>query len=129
MKFRPSARRAHVDARKPEVDFRSLGLSFAMQSNGEIQITGALGVEFPPDAVIAGASTAILSAPQGTANVHGLIKTLFPASENNPGVMIPLTAESQVLLSLPLPAGRNYPAGGRWTAIERARQPFCPIAR
>jgi hypothetical protein len=109
MKFRPSARRTHVDARKPEVDFRSLGLSFAMQSNGEIQITGALGAEFPPDAVLAGASTAILSAPQGTANVHGLIKTLFPVSVNNSGVMIPLTAESQVLLSLPRPAGAQLP--------------------
>ena len=109
MKFRPSARRAHVDARKNEVDFRALGLSFAMQSNGEIQVTGALGAEFPPDAVLAGASSALLNAPLGTANVHGLIKTLFPDSANNPGVMIPLTAESQVLLSLPLPAGAQLP--------------------
>jgi hypothetical protein len=109
MKFRPSPRRVHVESRKPEVDFRSLGLAFDMQSNGEIQITGALGAEFPPDAVLAGATNALLSAPQGTANVHGLIKTLFPVSVNNSGVMIPLTAESQVLLSLPLPAGAQLP--------------------
>jgi hypothetical protein len=109
MKFRPSPRQAHMDGRKPEVDFRSLGVSFAMQSSGEIQINGALGAEFPPDAVISGATTALLSAPQGTANVHGLIKALFPVSVNNPGVMIPLTAESQVLLSLPLPAGARLP--------------------
>ena len=36
--------------------------------------------------------------------MHGLIKTLFPESSANPGVLVPLTAESQVLLSLPLPA-------------------------
>ena len=105
MKFRPGARKPHVDPRKPEVDFRSLGLSFAMQSNGEIQITGALGAEFPPDAVLASSSSTLLSAPQGTASVHSLIKTLFPTSANNSGVLIPLTTESQVLLSLPLPAG------------------------
>ena len=105
MKFRPSARRVHVDARKADVDFRSLGLSFAIHSSGEIEINGALGSEFPPDAVLAGISSPLLSAPQGTANVHGLIKTLFPVSTNDSGVLIPLTAESQVLLSLPLPAG------------------------
>jgi hypothetical protein len=110
MKFRPSGRKPHVDARKPDVDFRSLGLCFAIHSNGEIQINGALGTEFPPDAVLAGASSALLSAPQGTASVHGLIKTLFPVSINNSGVMIPLTTESQALFSLPLPAGAESPA-------------------
>jgi hypothetical protein len=110
MKFRPSARKPHVDARKTDADFRSLGLSFAIHSNGEIQIGGALGSEFPPDAVIAGASSALLSAPQGTASVHGLIKTLFPVSPSNPGVLIPLTAESQALFSLPLPTGADSPA-------------------
>ena len=104
MKFRLTPRLAHLDPRKTEVDFRALGLSFEMQSNGEIQIAGALGAEFPPDAILAGATTALLSAPQGTASVHGLIKTLFPESSADPGVLVPLTAESQVLLSLPLPA-------------------------
>ena len=65
MKFRPVARKPHVDTRKPEVEFRSLGLSFAMQSNGEIQITGALGHEFPPDAVLAGASSPACCLPSG----------------------------------------------------------------
>ena len=109
MKFRPSVRKPHVDARKADVDFRSLGLAFAIHSNGEIQITGALGAEFPPDAVLAGASSALLSAPQGTASVHGLIKTLFPVSPNNSGVLIPLTTESQALFSLPLPVGAESP--------------------
>jgi hypothetical protein len=109
MRFRPSARKPQVDSRKTDVDFRSLGLSFAIHSNGEIQISGALGTEFPPDAVIAGASSALLSAPQGTASVHGLIKTLFPVSPNNSGVLIPLTTESQALFSLPLPVGAESP--------------------
>jgi hypothetical protein len=105
MKFRPGARKPHVDARKPDVEFRSLGLSFAMQSNGEIQFNGALGDEFPPDAVLASSSSPLLWAPQGAANVHSLIKTLFPTPANSSGVLVPLTTESQVLLSLPLPDG------------------------
>jgi hypothetical protein len=78
-----------------------------MQSNGEIQIQGALGAEFPPDAVVAGATTSLLSAPQGAASVHGLIKTLFPVWPADPEVLVPLTAESQVLLSLPVPPGSD----------------------
>ena len=105
MKFRRSQRLMNLDVRKTDVDFRALGLSFAMESTGEIQVAGALGAEFAPDAVIAGATTSLLSAPQGTANVHGLIKTLFPVSQASSGVMVPLTAESQLLLSLPVPAG------------------------
>jgi hypothetical protein len=105
MKFRRSPRLANLDARKTDVDFRALGLSFAMESNGEIQIAGALGAEFSPDAVIAGATTSLLSAPQGTASVHGLIKTLFPVSQASSGVLVPLTAESQLLLSLPVSPG------------------------
>jgi hypothetical protein len=110
MKFRLSPRLVHVDPRKTEVDFRALGLSFEMQSSGEIQIAGALGAEFPPDAILAGATTSLLSAPQGTASVHGLIKTLFPESSANPGVLVPLTAESQVLLSLPVSAESSHGA-------------------
>jgi hypothetical protein len=105
MRFRRSSRLANFDPRKTEVDFRALGLAFAMQSSGEIQIAGALGAEFAPEAVIAGATTALLSAPQGTTSVHGLIKTLFPVSQASAGVLVPHTAESQVLLSLPVPQG------------------------
>jgi hypothetical protein len=108
MKFRLSPRLLHIDPRKTEIEFRALGLAFAMQPTGEIQITGSLGAEFPPDAVLAGPTTALLSAPQGTAGVHGLIKTLFPVSEAARGTMVPLTADSQVLLSLPLPSGPGH---------------------
>jgi hypothetical protein len=103
MKFRRSARLMNLDSRKTEVDFRALGLSFAMLSSGEIQIAGALGAEFAPEAVIAGATTALLSAPLGAASVHGLIKTLFPISQASSDILVPHTAESQVLLSLPVP--------------------------
>jgi hypothetical protein len=105
MKFRRSPRLVNLDARRTDVDFRALGLSFAMESSGDIQIAGSLGTEFPPDAVIAGATTSLLSAPQGTASVHGLIKTLFPVSQASSGVMVPFTAESQLLLSLPVAPG------------------------
>jgi hypothetical protein len=105
MKFRPSPRLLQLDPRKTEIDFRALGLSFAMQPQGEIQIAGALGAEFAPDVVLAGATTPLLCAPQGSASVHGLIKTLFPVFGGDSGIMIPLTAESQVLLSLPVPRG------------------------
>jgi hypothetical protein len=107
MKFRLSPRLLHIDPRKTEVDYRALGLAFTMQSNGEIQITGSLGAEFPPDAVLAGPTTALLSAPEGTAGVHGLIKSLFPVSQATHSTMVPLTADSHVLLSLPLPPGAD----------------------
>jgi hypothetical protein len=103
MKFRPGARIARLDPARTEVEFRALGLTFELRPSGEIQISGALGAEFPPDAVLAGTTTSLLSAPLGTASVHGLIKTLFPVSQSDPDSLIPLTAESQVLLSLPLP--------------------------
>ena len=79
--------------RKPEVEFRSLGLSFAMQSSGEIQITGALGARIPPGRRPGQLELDRCSrAPQGVANVHSLIKTLFPTPANNAGVLIPLTS-------------------------------------
>ncbi len=53
--------------------------------------------------MIAGPTTALLSAPLGSASVHGLIKTLFPISQASSSVLVPHTAESQVLLSLPVP--------------------------
>jgi hypothetical protein len=106
MRFRQSARLANIDPRKTEVDFRALGFSFAMKSSGEIQITGALGAEFAPETVVAGPTTALLSAPLGSASVHGLIKTLFPVSQASSSVLVPHTAESQILLSLPIPASR-----------------------
>jgi hypothetical protein len=103
MKFRRSPRLASLDPRKTEVEFRALGLSFSIEPSGEIQISGALGAEFAPDVVLAGATTSLLSAPLGAASVHGLINALFPSSPENSDVLVPLTAQSQILLSLPVP--------------------------
>ncbi len=101
MKFRLTPRASRVDPRRTEIDFASLGLAFAIQADGEIQLGGALGDEFPPDVVLAGGGEPLSYAPQGAANVHGLIKTLFPVAEAPPGSLVPLTPQSRVLLCLP----------------------------
>jgi hypothetical protein len=111
MSFRPAPKLEHLDPRKTDVEFRALGFAFAMEQSGEIQISGSLGSELPPDAVLAGPTTALLSAPQGTASVLGLIKTLFPISQASKTALVPLTAESHVLLSLPIPPGSSVHAG------------------
>ncbi|APW62731.1 hypothetical protein [Paludisphaera borealis] len=102
MKFRLTPRASRVDPRRTEVEFGSLGLEFDIQANGEIQLAGALGDGFPPDAVLAGGGNALAYAPQGAANVYGLIKTLFPVADSPPGSLVPLTTESRVLLCLPI---------------------------
>jgi len=102
MKFRLSTKLANLDPRRTEVDFRALGLAFDMRANGEIHLAGALGAEAPPDAVLAGVTSPLASAPLGSAGVHGLIKTLFPVADASPGVLVPLTPESSVLLALPV---------------------------
>jgi hypothetical protein len=104
MKFRFAPKLAKLDDRKPVLDFRALGFSFAMTSDGEIRFAGALGNEFAPDVVLVGATSPLAYAPQGAANVRGLIKTLFPVNAaSDPGLMVPLTAESRILLCLPVP--------------------------
>jgi hypothetical protein len=103
MKFRLAPKLARLDTREEAIDFRTLGLSFAMNPDGELHFEGALGNEFAPDAVMAGPTTPLAYAPQGAANVRGLIKTLFPVRSDDPGLMVPLTSESRVLLCLPVP--------------------------
>jgi hypothetical protein len=112
MKFRLSPRVSRVDPRKTELEFRALGLEFDMRSNGEIHLAGALGPEFSPDTVLAGPTAPLAFAPNGTAGVHGLIKTLFPVADSSPGVLVPLTTESRVLLCLPI-AAEGSTASGR----------------
>ncbi len=102
MKFRLATKVSRLDPRKTETDFRSLGFAFDMQPNGEIHLSGALGSEFGPGTVLAGATAPLAFAPSGTASVHGLIKTLFPLADSQPGVMVPLTSESRLLLCLPV---------------------------
>jgi hypothetical protein len=104
MKFRFAPKLARLDDRKPEIDYRALGFTFDMTPDGEIKIAGALSNEFPPDVVLVSATSPLAYAPEGAANVRGLIKTLFPVGGTaDPGVLVPLTAESRVLLCLPVP--------------------------
>jgi hypothetical protein len=111
MKFRLSPRVTRLDPRKTELEFRALGMGFDMQRSGEIRITGALGNEFSPDTVLAGATVPWAFAPTGTASVHGLIKTLFPVADALPGELVPLTLQSRILLALPAaPETAGHPA-------------------
>ena len=74
-----------------------------MSSDGEIRISGGLGNEFSDDLVLAGTSFPLTYAPEGAANVRGLIKTLFPVTAINHADMVPLTEKSRLLLCLPVP--------------------------
>jgi hypothetical protein len=103
MKFRLSPRIVQLDPWKTELEYRALGLSFDIRPSGEIEIRGALGDEFAPEAIVVGPTMVLAAAPRGTGSVHGLIKTLFPVADANPSVVVPLTPESQVLLALPVP--------------------------
>lgn len=103
MKFRIADRVKHTTLRKPEVEFGAMGLTFDIERNGEIQIGGALGNEYAPEVVLTSQEGPMAAGPRGAANVRGLIKTLFPVSATNTGIMVPLTAESRLLLCLPTP--------------------------
>jgi hypothetical protein len=102
MRFRLSPRMARLDSRRTELDFQSLGVAFDMRADGEILLAGALGQEFTPETVLVSASVPLVFAPTGAASVHGLIKTLFPVADSPPGVLVPLTSQSRVLLCLPV---------------------------
>jgi hypothetical protein len=105
MKFRlPPGAAEELSARAIDVEFAALGLTFALTRDGEIQIGGRLGTDFPPGALLTTSTAPLAFAPEGAANVRGLIKSLFPVEQSNAGVLVPLTAESRVLLNLPVPA-------------------------
>jgi hypothetical protein len=105
LKFRISPKFSRIDPKHNVIDFRKLGLAFTIRPDGEIALNGALGSEFSPDTVLASLSSPIIFAPQGTAGVPGLIKTLFPVDPNRSNVLVPLTSQSKVLLYLPVPHG------------------------
>lgn len=102
MRFRLSDRLVPPGSSPSELEFGALGLSFEMRSDGEILLGGALGNEFSPDVVLAGARNPLVYAPRGAANVRGLIKTLVPTDAADP-VMVPMTEESRVLMCFPAP--------------------------
>jgi hypothetical protein len=105
LKFRVSPRYSRIDPKRNVIDFRKLGLAFTVRPDGEIKLSGALGNEFSPDTVLAGLTSPIVFAPQGTAGVPGLIKTLFPAAQGHANLLVPLTSQTKVLLYLPVPKG------------------------
>ena len=63
MRFRLAPRMARLDPRKTELEFRSLGMGFDMQPSGEIHLSGALGSEFTPDAVLVSGTAPLVFAP------------------------------------------------------------------
>jgi hypothetical protein len=83
--------------------YDAIGLAFALNERGEIACRGALGEGFAPEAVAVrgGGTIALLGAPDGVASVHGLWKVLYRPSDD---VLVPVTAESQLLRHLPLPS-------------------------
>lgn len=100
MHFRPGPKLARtVSAGLVDLEFRSMLMSFAMTPDGELKIRGQVA----DDAVVMGASAPLAFAPQGAANVRGLIKCLFPVTEINHAEMVPLTEKSRLLLCLPVP--------------------------
>jgi hypothetical protein len=104
MKFRPAPKVARtVSAGQVDLDFNALAFSFAMSPDGEIKIGGGLGDGFADDVVLVGPTDPLAYAPQGAANVRGLIKTLVPVTAINRAEMVPLTERSRILLSLPVP--------------------------
>ena len=104
MHFRLSPKLAKLPPTRSDLDFRALGFAFAMSGDGEIRLEGGLGNEFAPDVVLVNQTIPLAYAPQGTANVRGLINTLFPVNEAQPGLMVPLTPASSLLSSvLPIP--------------------------
>lgn len=113
MKFRLSPRLTRLEQRRGDVAFQALGLSFAVTGDGQIAFGGGLGDEFTRGTVLVGQTTPLAYAPEGSANVRGLIKTLVPVAAANSGVMVPLTPESRLLMSLPVPPDLASTAGRR----------------
>lgn len=89
-----------------DVEFQGLGIAFAMNAAGELNVKGALGGEYAPDAVLVQGHRAqpLAKAPEGVANVRGLWNALIPAT---PDALAPAVPEAQALRSLPLPGARS----------------------
>jgi hypothetical protein len=105
MHFRPGPKLARtVTAGVIDLEFRALALRFAITPDGEIKVAGGLGRDPGGDVVFDGPNAPLAYAPQGAANVRGLIKALFPVTEiNHAAQLVPLTEKSRLLLCLPVP--------------------------
>jgi hypothetical protein len=107
LRFRVDLRVGPAEA----VPFAALGLAFAMDESGAIELSGALGEQYAPGAVLARADRAatLARAPEGAANVRGLWKALVLARGD---VLVPATPEAQVFRYLPLPTPPRDPSLG-----------------
>ncbi|MDB5350016.1 MAG: hypothetical protein JWN86_1263 [Planctomycetota bacterium] len=96
---------ASFEEKRSDIDFQALGLRFAMNADGELSLAGGLGGEFAPDAVLVQGLRALplARAPEGTANVRGLLNTLLPST---PEALAPAVPEAHALQWLPLPPHR-----------------------
>ncbi len=103
MGFRAAPKLANLDPSRRDLDFRALGLSFAINPDGRIALDGALGEQNAPDAVLTDAADVLARAPDRPSNVAGLIKTLHASANPPAGSLVPLTAESKLLMTLPVP--------------------------
>ena len=114
MKFRRGPRVGRIASTgRIDLDFTALAFRFAMTADGQIQIGGGLGNEYEDNVVVAGTTAPLAFAPEGAAHVRGLIKTLFPVSDVDSRVMVPLTDKSRLLLCLPVgPDIARKPIGG-----------------
>lgn len=103
MRFRLNPKLERPLAGRREVSYQSMGIEFDLAPDGELEIAGALGDEFPAETVLVSSDhiTPLAYAPKGLANTRGLVKALFPTPAD---ALIPGTAEAQALQRrLPLP--------------------------
>ncbi len=94
---------------QPEIPYSRLAFSFNLDSSGQLTISGDLGSAHPRGAVLLSKSESnapLLLAPEAAASVRGLWKALFPSRGD---VLVPATAESQILRHLPLPPAGPTP--------------------
>ena len=103
MRFRLNPKLARYEDRSGELEYHALGLTFDLGRDGELNLAGALGSEYPGGTVLVHANniTPLAFAPAGAANTRGLIKALFPVA---PDALVPGTPEAQAYQRyLPLP--------------------------
>ena len=103
-----------VSSGSMSIDFRAFAFKFTMTPDGEIQLHGGLGNEFADNVVMVSNNTPLAFAPEGAANVRGLIKSLVPTATVDQGLLVPLTEKSKLLLALPVPRdfAAETPIGG-----------------
>ena len=103
-----------VSSGSTNIDYRALAFAFTMTSDGEIQLRGGLGNEFADDVVMVSNNAPLAFAPEGAANVRGLIKSLVPVAAVDEGLLVPLTEKSKLLMALPVPRdiAADKPVGG-----------------